>query len=595
MTTNQKLQFLREKMQEEKVQACIIPTTDPHISEYTPDYWKTREWLSGFTGSAGTLVITQNQAGLWTDSRYFIQAEQQLKGTEIELFKSGLDDTPSYSLWLVDTLSPGDTVGIEGRVFEASEARSLQSFLAENRLNLNAGFDPYNELWENRPPLPQEKVFVLPESFSGNTSANKIEAVLNEIKKEGCNLTILAALDTIAWLFNLRGNDVEYNPVAIAYAVIAENETVLFIPAGKISSDTSDYLHEQGITIAGYEEIYDYIRRINPQFRILITPNKINYELYTAIPENSEIKELNVHPADKLKAIKNETEIAGIRNAMKKDGVALVKFLIWLEKTLSSGEKVSELDISDKLRFFRSKQEYYFSESFSTIAGYGSHGAIVHYEANEETNVPILPEGILLIDSGAQYFDGTTDITRTLATGPVTEEMKRDYTHVLKGNIQLAMAKFPKGTVGMQLDVLARQFLWNESQNFLHGTGHGVGHFLNVHEGPQSIRMNYNPAPLQPGMVTSDEPGLYKAGKYGIRIENLLLTIPYTTSDFGEFYAFETLTLCPIDTTLIDPALMSKEEIQWLNDYHRKVYEALSPFLQKEEKEWLREHTLNKE
>jgi Xaa-Pro aminopeptidase len=578
-------------MRSQSVDACIIPTTDPHISEYTPEHWKTREWISGFTGSAGTVVVTLDKAGLWTDSRYFLQAEEQLRGTGIELFKSGLPDTPTFSEWLANELSENDCIGIEGAVFSASEALALIDFFAEKKIRIDSGFAPYNDLWKGRPPLPMNPAFILPERFSGVSVRTKIEQTLAAIRKEGADRTVIAALDTIAWLFNLRGNDVEYNPVVVSYAVVSEKETVLFIHPEKLTPEVADYLHEQGVTLADYNKITDYLSstlHLAPD--ILIAPSKINYQLYTAIPKECTIIETAVHPADQLKSIKNETEIAGIRNAMQRDGVALVRFLIGLEKALASGEQVTELDISRQLREYRSEQKYYSGESFSTIAGYAEHGAIVHYEADEKSNVTILPQGILLIDSGAQYLDGTTDITRTIAVGEVSEAMKKDYTNVLKGHIALASAQFPKGTKGVQLDVLARQFLWKNGANYLHGTGHGVGHFLNVHEGPQSIRMEHNPTPLQPGMVTSNEPGLYRANAYGIRIENLILTVPAQSTEFGDYYAFETLTLCPIDTRLIDLSLMNKEEINWLNSYHQMVFDRLSPSLTEEEKDWLKNY-----
>jgi len=584
-----KIQNLRQLMQTEQIHACIIPTTDPHISEYTPDRWKTRAWISGFTGSAGTVVITKDKAGLWTDSRYFLQAEEQLRDSGIDLYKEGLSETAAFSDWIVSELSAGDCVGIDGEVYAASEAKSLIEFFTEKNLNIRTDFTPYDSLWENRPALPALPAFILPESFAGKSCRDKIKEVLAETDKNQANITILAALDAIAWLFNIRGRDVEYNPVCVSYAVISEHETVLFISPEKLTEEVSDCLQQQGVTVAGYKEITDYLRRIPSGTKVLIAPSKINYLLYSIIREgNCIIKEVTVHPADSLKGIKNATEIAGIRNAMRKDGVALVKFLIDLEKALSNNETITELDVEAKLRTYRSEQAFYFGESFETIAGYGAHGAIVHYAATPESNASILPDGILLIDSGAQYFDGTTDITRTVSTGKVSESMKRNYTNVLKGHIQLASAVFPKGTVGMQLDVLARQALWKAGQNFLHGTGHGIGCFLNVHEGPQSIRMNYNSTPLEPGMVTSNEPGLYLTGEYGIRIENLLLTIEAKTTDFGDFYAFETLTLCPIDTRLIDFSLLSPEETDWLNAYHQKVYDQLSPLLSKEEAEWLK-------
>jgi Xaa-Pro aminopeptidase len=574
-------------MQAENVQACIIPATDPHTGEYIPDHWKTRQWISGFTGSAGTILITLDKAGLYTDSRYFLQAEEQLRGTGVELFKMGLPETPSPEVRLSGELSSGDTVGFEGAVYTASDALALISYFDKQNIKVKSDFAPYDRIWKDRPAIPSNQVFILPEQFSGESASSKIKRLLKELRNQGSDATVLASLDTIAWLFNLRGNDIEYNPVAVCYAIISEKETVLFIQPQKLTPEGIEYFQKEGIVLAEYEKIYDYLAH-SKLGKVLIAPNKINYHLYTNIAKNFKIVEVNVHPVDYLKSIKNKTEIEGIRNAMQRDGVALVKFLFWLDKQLNEKQTVTELDISEQLKRFRSEQDYFFSESFETIAGYGPHGAIVHYIATSATNAEIRREGILLIDSGAQYFDGTTDVTRTVSVGPVSDEMKKDYTHILKGNICLSNAKFPKGTVGMQLDVLARQFIWKEGQNFLHGTGHGVGHFLNVHEGPQSIRMNYNPNPLQQGMITSNEPGLYKTGKYGIRIENLLLTVPYKTTDFGEYYAFETLTLCPIDTNLIDWSLMSQEDIQWLKDYHQKVYEKLSPFLSAEEKEWLK-------
>jgi Xaa-Pro aminopeptidase len=591
MTVKERIQLLREAMKAANIQASIIPSTDPHISEYTPEHWKTRKWISGFTGSAGTVVVTTGKAGLWTDSRYFLQATDQLQGTGIQLFKTGLPDTPAFTDWLTGELSPGDTIGIEAAVFAASEAQSLIRFFSGKNIRVNSDFAPYDSIWNDRPAIPGNLVFILPEQFAGMSAGEKIKQTLQAIRKEGAEQTILAALDTIAWLFNLRGNDVEYNPVAVSFAAVSEKETVLFIKPEKLTPEVTDYLKGEGVVLADYEKITDYVKRIPAGTQLLVTPSKINYRLYTAIPENVSVIETAVHPADLQKSIKNDTEIADVRNAMKRDGVALVKFLIDLEKTLAAGEKVTELDISRKLRHYRREQAHYVGESFGTIAGYGPHGAIVHYGATEKTNAAILPEGILLVDSGAQYFDGTTDITRTLAVGNVSPEMKKDYTNVLKGHIALATARFPQGTVGMQLDTFARQFLWQSATNYMHGTGHGVGFFLNVHEGPQNIRMEYNPTPIQPGMITSNEPGLYRTNAYGIRIENLILTVLDRTTEFGAFYAFETLTLCPIDTKLIDRSLLSKAEISWLNAYHQKVYESLSPFLSEEEKNWLKQQT----
>lgn len=587
--TNRKIELLRQKMQDENIQACIIPTTDPHISEYTPAHWKTREWLSGFTGSAGTLVITSTKAGLWTDSRYFLQAADQLQDTEIELFKMALPDTPEIPVWITGELQPGDTVGLEGAVYAASEVRSLIADFTEKGLTVDPRFAPYDSLWEERPPLPANKAFILPERFSGKSTREKISELLVAMKEYRASTTILASLDTIAWLFNLRGNDVEYNPVCVAYAVVSEKETVLFIDPAKLTDEVASYLTSQQVIPAAYDRFYPYLSKIAPETSVLITPSKVNYRILSSIPGSCLLRECSVHPADQLKAVKNETEIAGFRNALRKDGIALVRFLIWLERSLANGETITESDVSRKLREYRGEQEFFFGESFETIAGYGEHGAIVHYGVTEESNIPIRPEGLLLVDSGGQYFDGTTDITRTIACGRVSEEMKRDYTRVLKGHIALASCHFPSGTIGMQLDVLARQFLWSEGCNFLHGTGHGIGHFLNVHEGPQSIRMNYNPVVLEPGMVTSNEPGLYRAGKYGVRIENLLLTREDKSTPFGDFYAFETITLCPIDKTPIDPDLLTPGEADWLNNYHRKVYNTLEADLNEDERAWLKE------
>ncbi|MDR2805639.1 MAG: aminopeptidase P family protein [Dysgonamonadaceae bacterium] len=589
-SSQSKLDVLRSAMQASGVQACIIPSTDPHISEYTPERWKTRQWISGFTGSAGTIVVTNNQAGLWTDSRYFLQAEEQLQGSGIALFKAGLPETPSPEEWLKNELKAGDTVGLDGAVFAASDVLRWIDDWKNSNIRIDTCFAPYDTIWKDRPPLPAHPAFVHPETFSGESARSKIDRLLIAMQEQNCQSTLLASLDAIAWMLNLRGNDIEYNPVTISYLFVSEKETVLFISPQKLTPEVTAHLQSAKVVCAQYEKIYTYTQRLEPQ-RIWITPSKINYALYRSIPENCTLHETAVHPVDAMKAVKNETEIAGIRRAMQRDGVALVKCFHWLDTQLEENKTVTELDISHSLKKKRSEQAYFYSESFETIAAYGPHGAIVHYAATEAGNATLRPEGLLLIDSGAQYLDGTTDITRTLALGPVSDAMKQDFTRLLKGNISLATAQFPRGTVGMQLDVLARQFLWQEAQNYLHGTGHGVGHFLNVHEGPQSIRMNYNPAPLEPGMVTSNEPGIYRTGRYGVRIENLLLAVPGTTSEWGEFYRFETLTLCPIDTRLIDLSLLTEPEREWLNAYHQKVYQLLAPDLSDEERNWLKQKT----
>ncbi len=578
-------------MKEEGIDACIIPSTDPHLSEYPAACWKSREWISGFTGSAGIVVVTADKAGLWTDSRYFIQAEAQLKGVGIQLFKDRIPGTPTVNEWLGEELAKGSIVGVDGSVFAASDIKDLQSYLSSHRLNLDTKFNPWNILWIDRPAIPTNKIFLLPEEISGAETKQKIDQLLEEIHREGANATILVSLDMIAWLFNIRGNDIDYNPVAVSYAYVSDNEVVLFISPEKLNPEVTDYLRSQGVIFADYEKVSDYVRNLKQDIRLLINPLKINSELYEAIPADCQVIHTPIHPVDMLKTIKNETEIAGFRNAMKKDGVALVRFWMWLEGSLNKGETITELDVEEKLRECRSQQPMYFGESFSSIVGYADHGAIVHYSATEETNVAVQPEGLLLVDSGAQFFDGTTDITRTFAVGEVSDAMKNDYTAVLKGNIDLSMAKFPKGTKGTQLDVLARKALWDNGVNYLHGTGHGIGHFLNVHEGPQSIRMEHNPVILLPGMVTSNEPGVYRAGEYGIRIENLILVVSAGETSFGEFFKFETLTLCPIDKKPINKSLLTKEEMDWLNAYHQKVYTILSPELNEEEQKWLKDKT----
>ena len=591
MKVSNKITALRALMRENGIDACIIPSSDPHISEYPAAHWKCREWISGFTGSAGTVVVTSNKAGLWTDSRYFLQAEEELKDSGIALFKEGLPDTPDVKKWLLSKLSPNSTIGIDGEAYATSEVQVLKNIFNDNNLNLKTDFKPFDSIWKNCPEIPTGKIFVLPEEFSGASAKDKIESVLQETQFLGAGITVLASLDSIAWLFNIRGNDVDYNPVAVCYAIVSEKETILFINPEKLTTEVVDYLKSQDVILADYTKVFDYVKKIPGGKKILLNPAKINYSLYNSIPDSCIIKEVAVHPADMLKSIKNETEINGIKNALTRDGVALTRFYMWLEKTLASGEKVTELDISKQLKDFRSEQAYYFGESFGTIAGYAGHGAIVHYRASEESNATIEKKGLLLIDSGAQYFDGTTDITRTIAVGEATNQMRTDYTLVLKGHISIAQARFPQGTKGCQLDILARKALWDRGLNYLHGTGHGIGHFLNVHEGPQSIRMDLHPTPLQPGMITSNEPGLYRTGEYGIRIENLILTVTGETTDFGTFYQFETLTLCPIDKKLIDKSLLNESEIEWLNHYHQTVYDKVSLFLNEEEKAWLKEKT----
>lgn len=587
MNINKRLAALREFMGEKGLHAFIIPSTDSHLSEYPASHWASREWISGFTGSAGTVVVTREKAGLWTDSRYFLQGAKELEGADIELFKEGLPSTPSIEEWLTTELGKGEYVGIDGTVYAAKEAMNLTHKLNMKGLHLISDYDPFSKIWNDRPEIPTNPIFILPEKYAGEAAHKKITRICDAVEKNGAESLLVASLDTIAWIFNIRGNDVKCNPVAVSYAYISKEETVLFINPKKLTSEISDYLKAEGVTIAEYDKVFDYVSKLKTP--VCLDANKVTFKLYNTIPDGCRIIDMP-SPADLMKSIKNETEVQGIRNAMERDGVALVHFFMWLEKAVPGGN-VTEIMIPEKLVEYRSQQKNFVGESFDTISGYGPNGAIVHYHVSNESSLPVKPEGLLLVDSGAQYFDGTTDITRTLAVGPLTDQMKKDYTMVLKGHINLATAIYPQGTRGSQLDILARKALWDEGLNYLHGTGHGIGHFLNVHEGPQNIRMNENPTTLQPGMVTSNEPGLYRAGQYGIRIENLIRTKHEMTTEFGDFYSFETLTLCPIDTTPIVKEMLTEREIIWLNEYHKFVYDRLSPLLTEDEKQWLKEKT----
>jgi Xaa-Pro aminopeptidase len=593
MKTNEipaRLEAMRQFMTEKNLDAFIIPSTDAHLSEYPPKYWESRKWISGFTGSAGTAVVTKEKAGVWTDSRYFIQAAEELKDTGFDLFKMGQPETPDMTDWIIEQVGSGGTVGIDGLVYASSDAKSLKSKLDSKNINLNTEFDPFSVIRTDRPEIPQNHIFTLPVEVAGESVKSKIERINGELKKLEADGIIIVTLDAVAWTFNMRGNDVEYNPVAVAYAYVSENETVLFVDPDKISEEITEEYKEQGIIISDYNNVFEYVANLPADSKVCVTGNKINWKLLQTIPESCKIVDVP-SPVDLMKSIKNETELEGFRNAMIKDGVALVKFYMWLEKAIPTGE-VTEVMIEEKLLEYRSQQENFVGESFGTIAGYASNGAIVHYHATPENCLTIKPEGLLLIDSGGQYKDGTTDITRTVAAGKLTKQMKADYTNVLKGHIALATAIFPEGTRGSQLDVLARKALWNNCLTYWHGTGHGIGHFLNVHEGPQNIRLEENPTLLKPGMVTSNEPGVYRANQYGIRIENLIVTQEYRkTEEFGTFYNFETITLCPIDTRPISKKLLTKCEKKWLNKYHKMVYKKLKNHLSVEEKTWLKNKT----
>ena len=576
-------------MQAHGLSAFIIPTADPHLSEYTATHWKTREWFSGFTGSAGTLAVTLHDAGLWTDSRYFLQAEQQLRDTPVRLFKEGLSGTPSVPQWLCSVLKAHEKAGVNGQVFSLQAIEQLEETLGSHGILLEACHEPEKELWADRPPLPQQPVFLHPLRYAGQPAQEKINAIRASLQESRAHGILLPALDEVAWTLNLRGSDIEYNPVFTAYLLITHEKATLFTDPQKITPEVREYLAQEGVGTQDYTAIGDSLRRY-PFPDIQLDPAQVNHAACAALPAACRILR-KASPAALLKAVKNDTEIRNLHTAMRRDGVAMVQFLHWLETAIAAGERVTETGISRTLHAFRSRQEHYMGDSFETIAAYKEHAAIVHYTATPEEDAVVLPKGFLLVDSGAQYLEGTTDITRTIALGDLTQEEMRDYTNVLKGHIALAACRFPLGTRGAQLDCLARAALWKDGTNFLHGTGHGVGSFLCVHEGPQSIRMNENPVTLLPGMVTSNEPGLYKAGRHGIRTENLIVAVRDKETEFGAFCRFDTATLCPIDTKGILPDLLTKDEKDWLNAYHRSVYEQLSPWLDNPEKTWLEKKT----
>lgn len=585
---NERIHALRMLFVSKSTSAFIIPDTDPHLSEYVAPHWEILKWISGFTGSAGTVVVLKDKAGLWTDSRYFIQADQQLENTDITLYKRMLPETPNIPEFLCRNLKPGESVGIDEKMFSIRQVEQLKQTLESNHIHLEPCGDLFSKIWKDRPEVPDAPAYIYSEEYAGRSCINKIADIRTELKKQAVEGLFLSTLDEIAWTLNLRGTDVHCNPVVISYLLITPNNITFFIAPEKLTEEVEHYLRLQQVNIQPYNAVEGYLRKLNIKY-LLLNPDKTNEAIRLAVNPDCHII-YGESPVTLLKAIRNSREIAGIHAAMQRDGIALVRFLKWLEEAVPAGEE-TERSVVQKLHEYRAAQKLFTGESFDTIAGYKEHGAIVHYSATPETNIRLQTQGFLLIDSGAQYLDGTTDITRTIALGELTEEEMTDYTLILKGHIALAMAKFPEGTRGAQLDILARNPIWQHKMNFLHGTGHGVGHFLNVHEGPQSIRMNENPIALQPGMVTSNEPGVYKAGKHGIRIENLTLVHQAGEGMFGNYLEFETITLCPIDKKGIKKELLAQEEIQWLNNYHRLVYSSLAPNLNNEEKEWLKEAT----
>ena len=586
-TVNQRLEDLREVMRREHLAAFIFPSTDPHQGEYVPDHWKGREFISGFNGSAGTAVVTLESAALWTDSRYFLAAEEQLRGTEFQLMKLKIEGTPTIPQWINAQLSAAHSqsteVGVDGWCSSANAVKELIADLRrEGGLTLRTNLDPLALIWQGRPAIPGNPVEIYPMEYAGESARDKIARIRQTLRERHADGMLMSALDDIAWTLNLRGTDVHCNPVFVAYLIISTSAVTLYINKVKLTPEVSAYLKAEGVGVDDYANVArglkDYF-----EYNILLDPDEVNYALYKTV--SREIVEAE-SPVKRMKTVKNATEQAGFKSAMLKDGIAMVRFLKWIDETDVSKE--TEMSIDRKLTSLRAEQPLFRGISFDTIAGYGPHAAIVHYEATPETDVPLQPRGLLLLDSGAQYLDGTTDITRTIALGPLTDEEKKVYTLVLKGHIQIELCKFPSGSSGTQIDILARSAMWREGLNYLHGTGHGVGTYLNVHEGPHQFRMEWKPAPLVAGMTITDEPGIYLAGRCGARTENTLLIVPYRETEFGKFLQFEPLTLCPIDKRPIVVDMLTQEERQWLDDYHQLVFERLSPCLSADEAEWLR-------
>ena len=588
----EKLQSLRDLMKKHQIDAYIVPITDPHIGEYVPEHWKSIEWLTGFTGSAGTVVVTSDFAGLWTDSRYFLQTEEQLNGTGFQLVKLKIPHTPEFIDWLALNLKAGDVAAYDGKVISIGLHRRICSALEPKGITIHFGDDLVGKLWKDRPDLPGSEIYVHDEKFAGRTRDEKMRDIREKMREIGAGYHLLSALDDIAWTFNLRACDVKYSPLFISYALIGMNDVFLFVQKQKLPGNLYHNLTDQNITILPYMDVSGILHDISGDAVLYLNPGTTNTWLYHSIPETAKIIEGLSFPT-MLKAIKNETEIAHIGNVMIKDGLALTKFFIWLEQNIGK-IKITELSASKKLEGFRAEQEYFKGPSFATIAAYNAHGASPHYEPTPKSDVELKPEGIFLLDSGGQYFNGTTDVTRTIALGKPSQQQKSDFTLALQGTINLAMIEFPLGTKGYQIEVLARRSLWENGLNYGHGTGHGVGFFLNVHEGPQTIGTGASgnrDVILEPGMLTADEPAIYREGEYGIRTENLILCVPSRKTEFGQFCKFETVTLCFIDSGLIDESLMNDKEIEWLNKYNKMVYDKLSSHLYEDERKWLKEKT----
>ncbi|WP_288222221.1 aminopeptidase P family protein [uncultured Clostridium sp.] len=582
------LKKLREVMKIENIDYYIIPSSDSHQSEYVAEYFKGREFVSGFTGSAGILLVGLNNAYLWTDGRYFIQAEKELMGSGISLMKMRTPGYPTIEEWIKDNLKEGETLGFDGSLFSVNQYEGYLKIAEENKSIINMEKDLLKSIWTTRMELPKNKIFIHDEKYSGKSASEKLLEVRKNMQKKSADYFILSSLDDIAWLCNIRGNDVRFNPVALSYVIVGKNDATLYIDKDKVDSETGNKLKSEGFKIKGYFDIEGDAKLL--MGTVMFDPNKLNSKIFTALNKDVKIiREVNI--TTNLKAIKNEVEIANWEVSQVRDGVAMVKFIKWLKESIGK-EKITEISASEKLTFFRAMGENYKGDSFGTIAGYKDHAAMMHYSATEASQYELKPEGMFLVDSGAQYLDGTTDITRTFILGPITEEEKRDYTLVLKGHIALSLAKFLRGTTGINLDILARRPLWNYGIDYKCGTGHGVGFFLNVHEGPQGIRPEGNTVALEPGMILTNEPGVYKEGKHGIRTENtLIVEKDFESEEFGEFYKFRTISYCPIDLQGVNVEMLSSEEKDWLNNYHNMVFEKLSPYLNEEEKEFLNTQT----
>lgn len=589
MKITERIAKLKELMKERGIDYYIIPSADYHQSEYVGDYFKGREWISGFTGSAGTVVVTQNEVGLWTDGRYFIQAEKQLQGSGITLFKMGEEGVPTFIQYIVNNIQSGETLGFDGKVLATNTVLDFEAKLKDKKVNFNFEFDLVGEIWRDRPSLPASQVFVLEEKFTGESVEKKLTRVRNILEEENCDVNIITSLDDIAWIFNIRGNDVKNNPVNLAYAAITVDKAVLYIGEEKLNSEVEKYLYKNGVEVRDYFEIYEDMERVSNSNIIMMDLNKVNYTIFKKL--NPEIKVINrSNPSTIMKACKNKVELENLRNSHVKDGVAVTKFMYWLKNSIGK-EEITEMSATQKLESFRKEQELYIEPSFDTIAAYESNAAMMHYKSTPETDRRLEAKNLFLVDSGGQYFDGTTDITRTFVLGECSEELKKHFTLVLKGMINLSKVKFLYGVTGTNLDILARQALWNIGIDYKCGTGHGVGFLLNVHEGPQGIRVQYNSQVLEEGMNVTNEPGVYIAGSHGIRLENELIVQKAEKTEFGQFMKFETMTYAPLDLDGVIKELLSKEEIEYLNNYHQIVYEKVSPYLTLEEKEWLKEYT----